>query len=186
MSIASERVQRSRAAVLNAAVDLFVENGVSGVTVDGVVARSGVAKTTIYRHWESREALLLDVFRRFDHRFDPPPAELPPLERLRLLLEQLQTLLATPEWSRALPALLDVARRREEFAELHQPADHPGPLSSAIAAAVAAGDLPEDLTIGEGLMQLVGPLTMAAIFEPAALQTNFADRVVDRLAGRPG
>ncbi len=55
------RVARSRALVTDAVIDLIVEGGLSAVTVDAVVARSGVAKTTVYRHWASREALLADV-----------------------------------------------------------------------------------------------------------------------------
>src|SRR5690606_191899 len=45
------RVARSRATVLRTATDLLVEGGPSAVTIDAIVARSGVAKSTIYRHW---------------------------------------------------------------------------------------------------------------------------------------
>ena len=55
------RVARSRAAVLRAATDLLVEGGPSAVTIDAIVVRSGVAKSTIYRHWASRDDVLLDV-----------------------------------------------------------------------------------------------------------------------------
>ena len=55
------RVARSRAAVVRAATDLLVEGGPSAVTIDAIVARSGVAKSTIYRHWASRDDVLLDV-----------------------------------------------------------------------------------------------------------------------------
>ena len=53
---------RTREAVLTAATDLLVEGGPSAVTIDAVVARSGVAKSTIYRHWESRDEVLVAVF----------------------------------------------------------------------------------------------------------------------------
>ncbi len=58
-----ERVRKSKAAVLDAAVTLLAESGLSGVSVDEVARRSGVAKTTIYRHWPSREALMLSAVR---------------------------------------------------------------------------------------------------------------------------
>ena len=51
----SERTERVRGAVLAAAVDLLDQCGVHGLTVEAVAARSGVAKTTIYRHWRSEE-----------------------------------------------------------------------------------------------------------------------------------
>src|ERR1039458_3180617 len=44
------RVRRSRDRVLTTAFELLSEGGVGGFTVDEVARRSGVAKTTIYRH----------------------------------------------------------------------------------------------------------------------------------------
>ena len=44
--------------MLDAASELLAEEGYGGFTVDGVAARSGVAKTTIYRHWPTRGDLL--------------------------------------------------------------------------------------------------------------------------------
>ena len=55
------RVARSRAAVISAATELLVDAGPNAVTIDAIVARSGVAKSTIYRHWASRDDVLLDV-----------------------------------------------------------------------------------------------------------------------------
>ncbi len=51
------RVARSRSKVLSAAVELLREHGAAGLTVEGVAARSGVAKTTIYRHFADRDAI---------------------------------------------------------------------------------------------------------------------------------
>ncbi len=51
------RRARSRARVVAAAADLLREHGVHGLTIEAVAARSGVAKTTIYRHFRGREEL---------------------------------------------------------------------------------------------------------------------------------
>ncbi|MBN6056827.1 TetR/AcrR family transcriptional regulator, partial [Nonomuraea sp. RK-328] len=48
-------------AVLHAADDLLVERGFSGVTMEGIAARAGVAKQTIYRWWKSKVDILLDT-----------------------------------------------------------------------------------------------------------------------------
>lgn len=48
-------------AILDATRELLAEAGVHGLTVEGVAARSGVAKTTIYRRWRSKEELALAV-----------------------------------------------------------------------------------------------------------------------------
>ena len=55
------RVARTRAVVLDAAIDLLAERGYSGFSVEGVVDRTGVAKTTLYRHWPTRDDLLAAV-----------------------------------------------------------------------------------------------------------------------------
>lgn len=54
------RSETARQAVLNAADDLLVERGFAAVTVEGIAARAGVAKQTIYRWWKSKVDILLD------------------------------------------------------------------------------------------------------------------------------
>jgi AcrR family transcriptional regulator len=49
------------AVVLDAAQDLLAEGGVKRLTIERVSRRTGVAKTTIYRRWRSREDLALAV-----------------------------------------------------------------------------------------------------------------------------
>jgi len=52
---------RTEKAILDATRELLAEVGVRGLTVEGVAAKSGVAKTTIYRRWRSRDELALAV-----------------------------------------------------------------------------------------------------------------------------
>jgi AcrR family transcriptional regulator len=53
--------EQARAEVRAAAKAVLAERGVAGFSVDAVVERSGVAKTTIYRHWPSAHHLLVDT-----------------------------------------------------------------------------------------------------------------------------
>jgi AcrR family transcriptional regulator len=55
------RDENARLAVLHAADDLLVERGFGGVTIEGIAARAGVAKQTIYRWWTSKVDILLDT-----------------------------------------------------------------------------------------------------------------------------
>jgi AcrR family transcriptional regulator len=52
---------RTEQSILEATRALLAEGGVQGLTIEGVAARSGVAKTTIYRRWRSKEELALAV-----------------------------------------------------------------------------------------------------------------------------
>jgi AcrR family transcriptional regulator len=59
--MARPRSAEARQKVLAAASDLMAARGVSSLTIDEVANRSGVAKTTIYRHWPERTSLIVDA-----------------------------------------------------------------------------------------------------------------------------
>ena len=59
--MARPRSVEARSKVLAAASDLMAARGVSSLTIDEVATRSGVAKTTIYRHWPERTSLIVDA-----------------------------------------------------------------------------------------------------------------------------
>ena len=178
---ADPRVRRSRAAVVDAAVALFLDGGVGAVTLDAVAARSGVAKTTIYRHWANRQELLLDVLRRFALDLRTPPPELPPVQRVRLVLRELAALLTSPEWQRAFPSFFGMARHKEELVGLRERLGHRHTevIGRVLADAVAAGALPPETDLREAVFQLVGPVLTASMMSPGAVDDAFVDRFVD-------
>ncbi len=50
---------RKRRAILTAATEMFLAHGYLGVSMDELAARAGIAKQTLYRHFESKEALFV-------------------------------------------------------------------------------------------------------------------------------
>jgi AcrR family transcriptional regulator len=58
--VESARTQTEQA-ILDSTRELLADVGVRGLTIEGVAAHSGVAKTTIYRRWRSRDELALAV-----------------------------------------------------------------------------------------------------------------------------
>src|SRR5262245_10352880 len=59
---ADGRAERSKQVILAATRELLAEDGgVGSLTVEAVAARSGVAKTTIYRRWRDKWELALDA-----------------------------------------------------------------------------------------------------------------------------
>ena len=56
------RSERAEKAIIGATLDLLIEEaGVVGVTIEAVAARAGVGKSTIYRRWANKEALIVDA-----------------------------------------------------------------------------------------------------------------------------
>src|ERR1700746_23694 len=67
------RVLVSRERVLTTTLDLLTEAGLDELTIDEISRRSGVAKTTIYRHWPNRSALVIDACLRMTDGEEMPP-----------------------------------------------------------------------------------------------------------------
>jgi AcrR family transcriptional regulator len=61
-------------AILTAAFALFIEHGVEGASIERIARRAGVAKTSIYRRWPSREALLAQAIEAFRNTVGPTAA----------------------------------------------------------------------------------------------------------------
>ena len=56
------RSPETRAKILKAAYEMLNEVGFMDLTIEGVAARSGVGKPTIYRRWKTKSALAMDAF----------------------------------------------------------------------------------------------------------------------------
>jgi AcrR family transcriptional regulator len=80
-----------RARVLDAAVELFAQQGYDGTSVTQVIERAGLTKGGFYHHFASKEALLFEVYgdlisRQLDSMDEILSRRLPPAETLRLLI----------------------------------------------------------------------------------------------------
>jgi AcrR family transcriptional regulator len=59
--VTTQPAGNARERILGTAYDLFSRHGIRAVGVDRVVAEAGVAKTTLYRHFPSKDALVVAV-----------------------------------------------------------------------------------------------------------------------------
>jgi AcrR family transcriptional regulator len=60
---------QARERILDTAYDLFSHRGIRDVGVDEVIAKAGVAKATLYRHFPSKDDLVLAFLERRDQRW---------------------------------------------------------------------------------------------------------------------
>ena len=175
------RVSRSRASVIRAAADLFVEGGPSAVTIDAIVVRSGVAKSTIYRHWGSRDDVLVEVIESCAPDIPVPDPGLDVDAALRATVRAVAGFLTDPQWARMLPALLMLKHHEGGIAALEQRIEREQDkvFTSILERAVAEGLLPEGVDIQEAITFLLGPLLFAHLTDAAKVDDDFADRSVD-------
>ncbi len=144
---ADPRVAETRRIVTAATLDLIAEVGFEGTTLELIAERSGVSRTTIYRHWPDPSALYLEAF-------DPPTDELQPpqptgdtLSDLGDYIQHVADRLNDDRFAAALTAQIDKARRDPAYRSAH--------LQYAVArnehsvnifrAGIAAGQLRADL-----------------------------------------
>jgi AcrR family transcriptional regulator len=59
--MARPRSTQAHQKVLDAAVQLFAERGIDSASMDAIAESSGVSKATIYKHWQDKDALILEV-----------------------------------------------------------------------------------------------------------------------------
>lgn len=79
-----------REQIMTAALDLFVERGFFGTAVPEIADRAGVGAGTIYRYFESKEALVNEIYREQKLSFgriatDEFPVTAPTREQFRVL-----------------------------------------------------------------------------------------------------
>jgi AcrR family transcriptional regulator len=72
--------------VFEAALALLEEGGYPAATIEAISARSGVAKSSIYRRWPNRTALFVDLMGRLTETELPAPVGRDPLRGLQLEL----------------------------------------------------------------------------------------------------
>ncbi|UVC19191.1 TetR/AcrR family transcriptional regulator [Mesorhizobium onobrychidis] len=58
---AKTRVERTRRSIISAAADLFLKHGFLGTNMDKIAATAKVSKQTVYAHFQSKEALFLEI-----------------------------------------------------------------------------------------------------------------------------
>jgi AcrR family transcriptional regulator len=169
--------------VIRAATELLVDGGPSAVTIDAIVVRSGVAKSTIYRHWESRDDVLLSVIESCAPALpEPDPAD-DVVTALRHTARAVVRSLNDPEWARMLPALLMLRYHEAGIAAVEQrlEKEQDQVVRTLLERAVSEGVLRDDVDVPEAITMLLGPLLFAHLTESVPLDDGFADRIVDRV-----
>jgi AcrR family transcriptional regulator len=178
------RIERSRGHILAATIDLLREVGYGSLTIEAVAARSGVAKSTIYRHWSSKAGLVADAFlKAYEQTPVPPPG--PVRDRVVALLRDLADSVLVRERRLAclLPALIDAAERSEDIATLSCRLSEmsAAPLVQVLDEGVERGELPSGTHTGVLADALVGPILLCRLLHRPYVDPDEVPALVDQI-----
>ena len=155
------RNEDARLAVLAAADELLIERGFGGVTVEGIAARAGVAKQTIYRWWPSKVDILLDTLVEEADRRLKIPEDGPVVDSFRTYLRALARFLTKEDAGKVLLALIGEAQHDAEMARtFHQRYLDPRREDERemLRRGITSGELPAGLDVDAALDALCGPV----------------------------
>ncbi|EGX55070.1 TetR family transcriptional regulator [Streptomyces zinciresistens K42] len=186
----TRRSEKSRRAIYDAALALVVEAGYPRTTIEGIAARAGVGKQTIYRWWPSKAEVLMEAF--LDLAGHPPrdaaqePSAIPDTgdlaADLKAVLRATVDELKDPRFdapSRALAAegLVDEALGRQYVAKLLEPSLQL--YVQRLRSAQEAGDLRPDLDPRIALELFVSPLAQRWLQHTGPITYAYTDTLVD-------
>jgi AcrR family transcriptional regulator len=170
------RTIRVREAILDAAADLLVHHGAGEVTALRIAQETGVARTTIYRHWPDQSRLLHDTI---DTMVAPhgPTALTDDIEAdLVTALRNLRTRMTRRPFRQVFAALLGHANHDRTFVAAQQRFVNGvlQPITDVLTSATSRGDLPSAIDIPQAAAALAGPL----FHQHVMLRTSIDDRLI--------
>ena len=166
--------------ILDATIDLVRSVGYRGLRVDDVAARCGVAKSTIYRRWPSKPALVAAaVDRLYLGRVTVPDTGSLRSDLLQLLGNSYDLLVAGP--GRLFETLIRESGQRRELTAVVTATMHARRrlYTQVLTRAIARGELAPETDIGLVIDLLLGPLWVRLLVTGEPIGADTAETVVD-------
>jgi len=165
-----------------AALDLVMERGAEGTTMDAVAERAGVGKASVYRRWAGKDDLVLDAVDRLVRTEIPIPDTGDLRTDLTQAVRDLLRFAATPIGGHLL-TLLTEGVRNPALARVQQQvwARQLALAAPPLARARARGDLHPDVTDETVLDFLIGPILSRRVTDRPIPPEKDAEAIVDLL-----
>lgn len=176
------RIERTRRTVRREALAELAAVGYGGFAMESVSARSGVAKSTIYRHWPDRLALIADALETLNVQPDAERHDADvshdPGKRVHQLLTHLAEAFRDPTVTGCTPALIEASEHDEDVRAFHHgyAATRRRALVAALTEGVADGSFPEHVDPESASLALAGAIVYSRVmtdqpFDPADVPT---------------
>jgi TetR/AcrR family transcriptional regulator of autoinduction and epiphytic fitness len=185
------RIERSRRVVREAALRELAESGYGAFTIDAVARRSGVARSTIYRHWPDKVAIIADAFDSLNVQPRPAPGpdgeQVAPRERVRRLLVHLAEVFRDSIFEACMPALIEAAERDPKLRAFSH--EYSGrrrqALTDAIRAGLSSGDFPAHVDPELASAALAGAIMYHRLMTADRFDPSRVDDLIDSVLGPP-
>ncbi len=175
------RSQRVEQAILDATIAEFAERGFGSLTIEAVAARAGVAKTTIYRRWNNKDALCLAALKQAKGLVGDPPGESLRGDLIDLLTRVYRNLWDS-DFGRLIPHLAAEARRYPDMAQRYwneHVTIYRGPAYRVLRRAVADGTVRDDIDLELVVEMLYGSANIRALWRINELSDAQIEQTVD-------
>jgi TetR/AcrR family transcriptional regulator, regulator of autoinduction and epiphytic fitness len=177
------RSAHSRRAICRAALDEFADVGFAGFRMESVAARAGVGRSTLYRHWPDKAALIADALETLN--VQPNPVREAPSgtarQRVEVLLRHLADALTDSPVSACIPALIHAAETEPAVREFFRTysAHRRQRLTDTIAAGVADGEFPGRVDPETASTAMSGALFYRRLMTADPADAEFLTRLID-------
>ncbi|MCZ6566914.1 MAG: TetR/AcrR family transcriptional regulator [Actinobacteria bacterium] len=175
------RIERTRRVVLDAAAELVGECGFGRASIEAISERSGVARSTIYRHWPERSELLVEAVGK---RVGPVAAVDSGDLRTDLLqvFSHLGNLLSSEPTKCVAASFIAEAMRDPELAALHAKfTERRRAVSTTlIERGISRGDLPKTTDPAAMADDLAAPVFFRALILHQPIDKTWIESHVDR------
>jgi AcrR family transcriptional regulator len=178
----TRRNERSRRAILDAAIALVAELGYDGASIEAIAKRAGVGKQTIYRWWPSKGAVVLEALAGMAATVGDFPDTGDVVEDLRTQMHGVTRLLGATEVGRAYQGLIaaaqsDPALSRAHLEQITAPASLAG--RARIARAQERGEMRADVDVQAMIDMLWGAIYYRLLLHTRPLETEQIDAALD-------
>ena len=173
----TRRSERSRRAILDATWELFGRIGLRELSIEAIAKEAGVGKTTIYRWWPSKSAVVLDAVELHFHSVIPFPDTGSVVEDLRKQMRSAATMLQSPVGSAYLALVAEGQHDPDLVHALIERIIGPrrGEARDVLLRGIERGELAADLDPDLVVDLLYGPLYYRMLVTRAPLTRRYID-----------
>ena len=172
----------ARAAILAAARAILDEGGITAVTMEGIAARAGVGKPTIYRSWPNAHAVAMAALMAVQGSPSKPARAGSAVGELKLQLRDVAAVFAS-RMGRQVAIMVASAASETELSKSfrnHFILMRREEGRAIISRAIAQGEIRRNISVDIALDMIYGPVFYRLLMGHGPLDGKFTDAVVDQ------